>query len=254
MRHILLIAFSISLLLLTSADLQGVTGSQKKPSRNTSRSSQKPTSPSSAQTSSQTGLPTVELNDPAGDVEKGGADIIKTSFDSDGKSLAIRIELKDEVAATFADRTASNVLELYVDTDRSDATGGALITTQRKGFEYLARVGVCLIREILDGKGEATSCQGGGKGGKIKGLFSGVDVEKYDKDGGYNSNLIADPMGSFGTLTLAHGTVEGRQIEAAIPYTILGVRSGQTIRIMAAERFERSHESRYSRDIFLMLR
>ncbi len=255
MKHILIIAFSISLISLTPAcNPQSQEGSQNEPSRNTNRSSQQPAGPSPAQTDAQTKSPTVELNDPAGDVEEGGADIIKTSFNSDGEKLAIRIELKDEVAATFANKQASNVLELYVDTDRSEATGGALIMTERKGFEYLATVGVCIIHESAEGK--STSCAGGPKGGKITGLFSGLTVEKYDKDGDYNGKVIAEPMGigSPSILKLPHGKVEGRHIEAEIPYTIMGMRSGQEIRILAAESFERSHESRYSRDIILILK
>src|SRR5687767_12807998 len=102
MKYILMIVFSIFLFSLTPAcSPQSQEGSQNEPSKNTSRSSQQPASPSPAQTDSQTKSHTAELNDPTGDVEKGGADMIKTSFNSDGERLAIRIELKDEVAATF---------------------------------------------------------------------------------------------------------------------------------------------------------
>ena len=248
MKYIFGIALSISLLSATTANLMGMAISQYKPSKNPSHTSSKPISLSSGQSFSQKGLPTVELNDPAGDVEKGGADIIKMIFHSDGQNVNVSIELKDEVASTFSKLTSTKILELFFDTDMRVATGGKLVFAQKKGFERRASIVVCIVYSTHEGQGTAKFCSGGLTGGKIKEFLSGTDVERYDKDGGYSTTEEAS------SLNLPNGTVQGNRVEAAIPYNTLGVRSGQTIRIMAAEGFERSHDSRYSRDILLMLK
>src|SRR6185369_9739453 len=227
MKYILPIAYSISLLFAISVNQTSMTVSQKKSSRNPRPASGKPTSPSSSQSFSQKGLPTVEVNDPAGDVEKGGADVIKMTFHSDGQNLNVSIELKDEGASTVSKLPATRFLELFFDTDIREATGGRLVFAEKKGFERRASIVVCKVYETHEGQGKATVCSGGITGGKIKEFISGIDVERYDKDGGYSTTEVAS------SLDLPNGSIQGNRVEAAISYNTLGVRSGQTIRILA---------------------
>src|SRR5947208_15564908 len=86
----------------------------------------------------------IELTDPVGDIEPlhssgdkdyPGYDVVKLALASDGKTLAISATLHD-APGPFA----SDVLELFFDTDNQAGTGAQLVFPKLGGFEYKAEL------------------------------------------------------------------------------------------------------------------
>src|SRR5260221_36868 len=84
----------------------------------------------------------IELTDPVGDIEPlhgsggkdyPGYDVVKMSLASDGKTLAISATLHDAPG-----RFASEVLELYFDTDNKAGTGAQMTFPAIGGFQCQA--------------------------------------------------------------------------------------------------------------------
>src|SRR3954468_21018146 len=82
----------------------------------------------------------IELTDPVGDIEPlhssgdkdyPGYDVVKLALASDGKVLAISATLHD-APGPFA----SDVLEIFFDTDNQAGTGAQMIFPEIGGFEY----------------------------------------------------------------------------------------------------------------------
>src|SRR6476620_8334459 len=102
----------------------------------------------------------IELTDPAGDVEPlhssgdkdyPGYDVVKLSLASDGKTLAISATLHD-APGPFA----SDVLELFFDTDNQASTGAQMVFPKIGGFEYKAQLDAC-----IDFSDKSSACVGG---------------------------------------------------------------------------------------------
>ena len=168
----------------------------------------------------------VEWKDPAGDVEKQntsdgkrpGFDLVKLAITSDGTTLTITGTLVAPPKVDFA----SDIAQLYIDTDNKVATGVRTFWSKQPGFELRAKLSLCI--EYANG---GSACSGGLGGAKVKGYYSTVGVGKLDATG--NEKSVFPPFKE------PRGTVQGAVVTASLSYRDLGLKPGQTIRIVARE-------------------
>jgi hypothetical protein len=186
----------------------------------------------------------VDLTDPAGDVkDKTGKDIVKVSLSSDGKNIKAAVTLTDDISKSISKTMApGKVLEMYFDTDSKDTTGGKPFWGDKKGFEFGSEVLGC-----IDYEGGSAACAGGA-GTKIKSLFSVTESMKFTKAGASDT----DSLDHFWDLPKV--PLQGNKIEGAVPYEKIGVKSGQTIRVVLRESDGGFDDKSYFPDVWLILK
>lgn len=174
----------------------------------------------------QKAVGSVEWKDLAGDVEqqntsdgkRPGFDLVRLAITSDGTVLTITATLAGAPKGDFA----SNVVQLYIDTDNNPATGAQTIWSKQPGFELRAKLSLCI--EYANG---GKACSGGLGGTQVTGYYSKVEFGKLDDTGN-----VKDFYPAFNEPA---GTVQGAAISGSLPYKDLGVKPGQTIRVVARE-------------------
>lgn len=193
----------------------------------------------------------LELTDPAGDVEAihsssgdyPGLDVIKLALASDGKQLKVTATLKDP-PGVFAD----TVVEIYFDTDRNAKTGAELTFPPAAGFEFLAKLQACV--EFDD---KSAACVGGSSKAKATRHWAGIDLERYQGKGQYDRKSVVDAMGFPGSKASVQTPISGTTVAGVIDYADLGVKPGQTIRLLAREVSGKTDADRFP-EIWLTLK
>jgi hypothetical protein len=178
----------------------------------------------------------IELTDPAGDVKPistsggqvPGFDVVKLSIASDGKQIKIAATLKDPPGDY-----ASDVVRLYLDTDNDTKTGATLMSFRDLGgFEFQAWLHAC-----ADYTNGGSACTGG-MDSKVKLHFGAVNLERFkgtDQFGNVKTETVVDSMGFGKRKASSKIPIEGKLVQATLDYADLGVKPGQTIRILAQE-------------------
>lgn len=173
----------------------------------------------------------IEWSDPAGDIypgngEENARDVVKLSLASDGSAILVTATLaKDEQSSV-----AGDAVLLYFDTDDKAATG-AKTDFDQPGFEYTGRLSVCLS---YDGA-QIAACAGGVSDQVPKTRHARAVVEKFTGKAGDSMrpyDNLATVLDGFGPATTPH---KGRVLEIKIPYSTLGVKPGQKVRILVRE-------------------
>jgi hypothetical protein len=181
-----------------------------------------------------------ELTDPAGDVQPivyrvsvgngpekevkyPGFDIVKLAVSSDGKAITFAATLTAPPA-----NAAHEVIEFHIDADNNPKTGvthpdSRLLT----GVEFYGTLEACLESETF-----GTSCAGTDP--HPSGHTGVVTLEKYGKDWPFKNALIDLP--AAGTVKEPRKTpIKGAVVQATVDYASMGLKSGQTIRLVARE-------------------
>ena len=178
----------------------------------------------------------IELTDPAGDVKPistsegkvAGFDVVKLAISSDGKQLRIAATLKDPPGDY-----ASDVVRLYIDTDNNPKTGAVpMFFKDLGGFEFQAWLHACA--DYTDG---ASACTGG-TNSKVKAHWGAINLERYkgtDQFGNAKTDTVVDSMGFGKRKPSSKLPIEAKIVQATLDYADLGIKPGQTIRILAQE-------------------
>ena len=182
----------------------------------------------------------VELADPAGDVQPiiyresvgtgpekevpyPGFDVVKLAVGSDGKALTFSATL-----TAPPHRAAYEVIEFYVDTDNNRKTGVTHPDAAAlAGVEFYGTLEVCLEHQTF-----GTMCAGTEPKPSV---FSAVvTLEKFGKDWMFKNDLISWP--ASGTVKPPVKTpVKGPVVESTVDYASMGLKPGQTIRLIMRE-------------------
>jgi hypothetical protein len=169
----------------------------------------------------------VEWTDAAGDVEsintsdgkEPGFDVVKLAISSDGTAITFSATIKSPAKPKFA----SDVVQVYFDTDRNPKTGVTTFWSKKPGFEYRGALDFCIE---YDNGGSA--CQGSFGGAKIKGYYGAMELGRFAKD-------PVNPETVVSALDAPKVPVKGMVVSASLSYKDLGVKPGQVIRILARE-------------------
>ena len=187
------------------------------------------------------GAGSVDLADPAGDVQPiiyrvsvgdgperevkhPAFDVVKLAVSSDGKALTFAATLTSPPA-----RAAYEVLEFFVDADNNAQTGITIPAppAHLTGLEFYGTLENCLEHELF-----GTMCAG--TEDKPKGHSAIVTLEKYGKEWMFKEALQSIP--ASGTVKEPKKVaVTGPLVQASVDYASLGVKSGQTIRLLVRE-------------------
>ncbi len=176
----------------------------------------------------------VEMKDAAGDMgpihTSGGdeppLDVVLLAVKSDGKRLTFAATLNDPPG-----RFASDVVRVYIDADNNPATGIKELSRGPGGFEYEAKLDLCM--KYSDG---SEACQGGSSKAKPTERYAAIDLKRFKGDSEYGgSEDVLDAMGFPGTKKAVQVPVTGKVVEAGLDYADIGVKPGQTIRLRAQE-------------------
>jgi hypothetical protein len=194
----------------------------------------------------QKAMHAVEWTDPAGDVkphntssgEVPGLDVVKLALASDGTKLTITATLKGPMSGDFA----SDVVDVYLDTDNNPKTGYATFWSNKPGFELLAKLAACVRYE--DG---GSACSGALKGAKVKGYYATATLDRFTTDG-------VNPEKVIGAFDAPGVPFQGAVLSASLSYKDLGVKPGQAIRIVARETDGPSDETADFREVILTLK
>jgi hypothetical protein len=182
----------------------------------------------------------VELTDPSGDVQPivylqsvgsgpqteikfPGFDVVKLVVSSDGKAITFAATLTAPPA-----RAAHEVIEFHVDTDNNPKTGVTYPGSKPiTGVEYYGTLDACIEHPSF-GTTCATTADGQANFAAI------VTLEKYGKEWMFKDRLFDIP--AAGTVKEPRKTpVKGPVVEASVDYASMGLKSGQTIRLVARE-------------------
>jgi len=194
----------------------------------------------------------IELTDPAGDVKPistnkdsvPGLDVVKLSLVSDGKQLKIGATLKDPPGAF-----ATDVVELYFDTDNNSKTGAGLMFFEGlTGFEFRSKLNACA--KYTNG-GSACSGQ---VGDTVTAHYAATSLEKYTGATENNPVTVVDSIRFPGRRASAQVPIEGKLVQGTLDYADLGVKPGQTIRILARESCSKNDLSSFFPEIHLTLK
>jgi hypothetical protein len=185
------------------------------------------------------GVDGVELTDPAGDVQPitymqgqlgkekevkyPGYDVTKLAISSDGKTLSFAATL------TAPPKNASNeILEFHIDSDNNVKTGithpdGATLT----GLEFYGTLENCIEHPTF-----GTQCAGTESQPVEHSAI--VTLEKYGREWMFKDTLLSFP--AAGKVTAPPKTpIKGPIVQATVSYAAMGVKSGQTIRLVVRE-------------------
>lgn len=202
--------------------------------------------PCAAAAGTVTAKHSLTLDDAAGDVQDHdghpGKDVVRLVIDSDGQNLKITTTLKKNVEQYLKGHLAGDVVLLYFDTDTKKETGGKTFWGNKTGFEYLVGVRTCI--SYKEG-GEA--CAGGLKLTPEK-YFTSIKTEKFEQ-GKTSSKSIHDIFWKS-----PRSDISGNTAVATIPYSEIGVSSGQTIRIAVREEDSSFDEKSFFPEIMFTLK
>ena len=198
----------------------------------------------------------IELTDPVGDVQPlhsssgkdyPGFDVVKMTLASDGKRLSITATLHDAPPAF-----ASDVLELFFDTDNKAGTGAEMIFPTIGGFEYKAQLDAC-----IDFSDKSSACIGGTSDAKVKATvhYAALDLSRFTGKGPYDKEDVVDALGFPGRKPSAKAPIgPDLVVRGTIDYADLKVKPGQTIRILVREGSSKTDLSGYFPEILLTLK
>jgi hypothetical protein len=169
----------------------------------------------------------VEWTDPAGDVRpistsdgsEPGFDVVKAGVSSDGTAVTLTATLVAPYTGTFA----SDVLQVYLDTDNDPNTGAETFWSKAPGFEFKSELAVCVSYE-----GGGMACSGGLTGSPVSKYEAVATLEKLEK-GTLNTETLV------GSLSAPRTPIEGAVVSARLTYEQLGMSSGQTVRVLVRE-------------------
>lgn len=175
----------------------------------------------------QTAMHAVEWTDPAGDVKPHntssgpvpGLDVVKLALVSDGTKLTITAALKGPMSGDFA----SDVVQIYIDSDNNPKTGYETFWSKKPGFDLLAKLSACVRYE-----NGGSACSGGLTGAKVKGYYATATLGRFKTDG-------VNPEKVIGPFEAPEVPFQGAVLSASLSYKDLGVKPGQAIRIVARE-------------------
>jgi hypothetical protein len=181
-----------------------------------------------------------ELTDPTGDVKPiiyresvgsgpekevkyPGFDVVKLVVSSDGKAITFAATLTAPPA-----NAAHEVIEFHIDADNNPKTGvthpdSRLLT----GVEFHGALEAC-----LDSISFGTSCAT--TDASPSGRTAVVTLEKYGRDWMFKDAVIDLP--AVGKVKEPQKTpIKGPVVQATVDYASMGLKSGQTIRLIARE-------------------
>jgi hypothetical protein len=183
----------------------------------------------------------LELTDPAGDVQPivylesegsgpekevkyPGFDVLKLVVASDGTTLNFAATLKAPPA-----HASYEVLEFYVDADNNSKTGVTLPDDPRRlaGVEFYGTLEDCLEHRTF-----GTMCAGADP--QPAGHSAIVTLEKYGKEWMFKDALLSLPA-SGAVKEPKKVPVTGAFVQASVPYAAMGLKAGQTIRLVVRE-------------------
>jgi hypothetical protein len=198
----------------------------------------------------------IELTDPIGDIESlhssdgkdyPGYDTVKLTLASDGKTLTISATLHDSPG-----RFASEVLELFFDTDNKAGTGAQMVFPEIGGFEYKAQLDAC-----IDFSDKSSACVGSTSDAKAKATahYAAIDLSRFTGKGPYDKEDVVDALGFPGSKASAKTPIgSDLVVRGTIDYADLKVKPGQTIRILVREGSSSTGLSGYFPEILLTLK
>jgi hypothetical protein len=181
-----------------------------------------------------------ELTDPAGDVQPliyrvsvgsgpekevkyPGFDVVKLTVSSDGKAITM--------AATLAappKNAAYEVIEFNVDTDNNPKTGVTHPDSRLlAGVEFYGALEAC-----LESASFGTMCTGTDE--QPAGHTAVVTLAKYGQDWPFKDALFDLPAAGKVKEPLKT-PIKGPVVQASVAYASMGLKSGQTIRVIARE-------------------
>lgn len=165
---------------------------------------------------SQGGGPEKEINYP-------GLDVVKLVVSSDGKAITFAATL-----AAAPGSAAADVIEFYVDADNNPKTGVTPPDLKTGGgVEFFGTLEACLEHPSF-----GTTCADTNP--SPSGRTAVVMLEKYGRDWMFKDALIDLP--ATGTTKEPRKTpITGPVVQSTLDYAVLGVKPGQTIRVVARE-------------------
>ncbi len=189
----------------------------------------------------------VELSDAADDVrdsgDNPGKDVVKVILDTDGTNLNFTVVLAEEAVFYLKGHQAGDVIEVLLDVDSNESTGGKPFFYPKSGFEFQIEVGACI--EYENG---GMACAGGLQDAKEINYFSTYALQKFTE--GSDMDLISEPF----NWKDRGKDIQGNMIEVTIPYAAMQLAPGQSVRIAVKENDDATFKEEYLPEVLLTLK
>ena len=130
------------------------------------------------------------------------------------------------------------MIEFYIDADNNPKTGVTIPfePSQLSGLEFYGALKVCLEQNLF-----GTTCTGADK--QPLGHSAIATIEQYGKEWMFKDTLVGWP--AAGTVKKpVVSPIKGALVQATADYAVLGLVSGQTIRLVLREAVRRQSEER----------
>jgi hypothetical protein len=189
----------------------------------------------------------VEFSDAADDVrangDSPGKDVVKVILDTDGKNLNIAVILAKEAVFYLKGHQAGDVIEVILDVDTNESTGGKPFFYEKSGFEFQIEVGTCI--EYENG---GMACSGGLQNAKEINYFSTYALQKFTE--GSETELISEPF----NWKDRGKDIQGNRVEVTIPYATMQLSPGQSIRLAVKENDDATFKKEYLPEVLLTIK
>jgi hypothetical protein len=160
---------------------------------------------------------------PEKEVKYPGFDVVKLTVSSDGKAITFAATLTAPPA-----NAAHEVVEFYIDADNNPKTGITHPDSRLlAGMEFYGALEACLEHPSF-----GTTCAGTDP--KPSGHTAIVTLEKFGRDWMFKDTLVDLPAAGT-TKEPRKSPIKGPVVQATVDYAPLGVKSGQTIRLVTRE-------------------
>jgi hypothetical protein len=163
---------------------------------------------------------------------KPSVDVRTLELSAEGEELRVTATFNDPWEACFdTEALGEVVLELWLDTDANASTGGVLLGGTAKGFEHCLKPIVGPEIDFLETPARVT------------GYSAGYGLTSFRQD---EDEFAASRRATVDDLKTQKArqdeskvfcSVQGAELRFAVPYALLGVHSGQTIRVVVMERY-----------------
>lgn len=163
---------------------------------------------------------------------KPSIDLRTLELSSEGDEIHVTAGFHDPWAACFDTEALGDiVLELWLDTDADASTGGVLLGGTAKGFE------ICL-KPVVGSEVDFTETPSRLTG--FSASYGLLSLRQGEDDFAASRRTTIDDLKLQKAAqqdSKALCAVEGAELRFAVPYDLLNVRSGQTLRVVVMERY-----------------
>ena len=147
-------------------------------------------------------------------------DVRAIALVTDGSALTVHVETNQDIGAYLKDNLATGLATLLIDSDRDESTGGKTFSHDPVGIEREVKIYACIAYD-----NGAEACAGGFGGAAVVKTYPKYSPTHWSNDTSAFEDVHEWPWDG------GKGSFEGSTATVSIPYSDLGIESGDQVRL-----------------------